>query len=358
MKSDAANTTSAQGLELCAELQNFCERSEFKPGELLRQKGDHCRDMLYLTSGEVAVELDPKNALIAPINVKPGQPIGEIGFLHGTPANATVTAKGPVSALVLDDEILARIEKDDVELAARLMRSLAQTAEDRSSLNLTLASEVGLEDAPNDIEIRLCRDAEMLTQAQQLRYEVYCVELGRDSPSACHSKGTIADELDQFGHSFIALQDGEVVGTMRSNYAREGSLGILEKLYGMSNSPHHPHASGICTKFIVKSSHRNGLAAMKLIAGQVQFGLRHGMNECYIDCIPTLFDYYKALGFEVAGEEFFHRENGPSVPMRLDLIKSGDMLAGEEGIWRMLRLYIKAMKEARRAKGAGAGDTP
>ena len=38
---------------------------------------------------------------------------------------------------------------------------------------------------------------------------------------------------------------------------------------------------------------------------------------------PALLPYYKALGFKIAGQKFFHPENGPSHPMRLDLVKHG-----------------------------------
>lgn len=351
MKSDAGSTAD-DTLGLCADLQGFCELREFEAGEPLRLKGEHYREMFFVTSGEVAVELDPENAALKPFMVGPGKPIGEIGFLRGTPANATVTARAYTQVLILNDDNLARIESTEPDLAARLVRSLAKTAEDRTSLNLTMAAELGLQDEPKDIEIRLCRDAAMLAQAQQLRYQVYCLELGRNSPYARHRQGIITDTLDDFGHSFVAIRDGEVIGTLRSNYAREGPLGSLECVYGMVASPHHPETTGICTKFIVKSSHRSGLAAMKLIAGQVQFGLRHEMSECYIDCVPSLLDYYKAMGFDIAGEEFFHRENGPSIPMRLDLIKHGEMLAGEDGVRRMLRLYISAMKRTGRARGS------
>jgi predicted GNAT family N-acyltransferase len=78
---------------------------------------------------------------------------------------------------------------------------------------------------------------------------------------------------------------------------------------------HHPQATAICTKFIVKRSRRGGPAAMKLISAMVRFGLRIDVKECYIDCIPALLPYYKALGFTIIGHQFFHRENGPSFPM-------------------------------------------
>ena len=74
----------------------------------------------------------------------------------------------------------------------------------------------------------------------RLRYEVYCVELGRDSPFADHEARTISDSLDAFGNTFIAIEDSETIGTLRSNLSREGDLGHLQEVYGMRESLHHP----------------------------------------------------------------------------------------------------------------------
>ncbi len=323
-------------------MSSLCERREFAPGDLLRKKGEYYRDMYIITDGEAAVELEPDNPLLTPIKRGPGQPIGEIGFLRGTPANAFVTASNAVHALVIDDAILERIEDEKPDLVVQLMQKLAEIADDRTSYSLTLADEYGLDDKPQETEILLCRNAELLAQAQQLRYEVYCGELGRDSPSANHEKGTIADKLDEFGHCFIAVCQGELIGSIRTNFAKEGPLELLERLYGMNESEHHPDYTGICTKFIVKRAHRGGRTAMQLVSQATQFGLRHDMKECYIDSVPKLVHYYRAMGFKTSGKIFFHPENGPSLPMKLDLLRYGHELAGDMGIQRMVKLYVKA----------------
>jgi hypothetical protein len=74
----------------------------------------------------------------------------------------------------------------------------------------------------------------------------------------------------------------------------------------------------------------------------LRYGIRKGIKECYIDCIPSLLPYYKALGFAIAGPKFFHRENGPSHPMRLDLVKHGEALSNETGMREYVSLVVKA----------------
>jgi hypothetical protein len=68
---------------------------------------------------------------------EPGSPIGEIGFLRGSSATATVTARTPTCALVIDDDMLARLEREQPAVNADLLRRLAETAQERTSFNLT-----------------------------------------------------------------------------------------------------------------------------------------------------------------------------------------------------------------------------
>lgn len=340
-------------------LQSYCAQAHFGPGAVLRQKGQFYRDMYLITSGSVEVDLGLRNAAGAIVVSGSNLPIGEIAFLRGCEATATVTAATATSALTIDDAVLARLEREQPQLCAQLMRYLAQTAEDRTSSNLVYAVAAPGPARAKNIEIYLCRNAEMLEGAQRLRYEVYCGELRRNSPYADHGKRIIADALDDFGHTFIAVEDGEIVGTLRANFSPDGPLGALEEIYGMTASPHHPAATGICTKLVVKKSKRGGPAAMKMIAGVVRYGLRRQTKECYIDCVPSLLHYYKAIGFTISGQKFFHRENGLSQPMVLDLVRHGERLSHDQGPRQYLKLFAKAqmirMLDIFRAKTSRAG---
>jgi predicted GNAT family N-acyltransferase len=323
-----------------AALRPICRAAHFAPGEVLRRKGQHYNDMYLISAGSVDVDLETSRGTRVVVS-EIGSPIGEIGFLHGRAAMATVTARTAVSALAVDDAALVRLEREQPTVAAQLLRRLTDAAEERVSFNLTWQ----LLDATmrhRAIDVYLCRGPEMLEQAQRLRYEVYCQELGRQSPYADHDRKIITDRLDDDGHVFVALENGETIGTLRGNVSANQSLGFYEELYRMNASKHHPQATAICTKFIVKRSRRGGPAAMKLISAMVRFGLRIDVKECYIDCIPALLPYYKALGFTIIGHQFFHRENGPSFPMMLDLTRHGRKLSNEAGMRDYLNLIIKA----------------
>jgi predicted GNAT family N-acyltransferase len=207
--------------------------------------------------------------------------------------------------------------------------------------NLVLDSTAKAFGAAPGISVLLCRNMAMLEEAQHLRYTVYCEELGRRSPYADHTKKIIADDLDFEGHTFLAREKGETIGTLRLNLCREGPVGILEELYGLRASKHHPEATAVCTKFIVKKAKRGGPTSLKLISAVARYGMRNSVKEAYIDCVPALLPYYKAIGFTIAGEPFFHRENGLSHPMMLEA-RHGRRLSNERGVREYLNVIMKA----------------
>jgi predicted GNAT family N-acyltransferase len=338
----SANCTLAQ------ELSSFCGHRTYREGEVLRQKGQHYRDMYIVLEGCASVKLEGASEELQIKYINVDEPVGEICFLQGTAAIATVTANSDLTVLKIDDVDLAEISDQRPELVARLLQDLARTASARLSYNLSIFDGAEISDDSSAIEILLCRSDDQLNQAKRLRYDVYCDELKRTSPNADHQQRLISDPLDGTGYCFIAKKQGRTIGTLRANYACDGPLNGLETIYGMTRSQHFPSKCGVCTKFIVDRSNRGGPTAMMLIAQAVQLGMRDDMQECYIDCIPDLIDYYTALGFNAAAPEFFHPENGLSLPMKLDLKNHGTQMSGREGLRHMIRLFLKTRANKRR----------
>jgi predicted GNAT family N-acyltransferase len=312
----------------------------FRRGEVLRERGRHYRDMFWLIDGGAKVDFGDEPERVA--TVVAGWPIGEIGFLLGTPAVATVTAASPITALVIDDAAFARLEREQPALAARFLRAIGEIADRRTNANTTFAGASNEYVRPDAIDIRLCRSRDMLEAAQRLRYDVYCGELGRTSPYADPDRKIITDALDPAGYTFIAVEGDEIIGTLRLNFARDGELGVLEELYGMKSSAHHPAGTAICTKFIVRKAKRRSPAAIKLIATITRHCTQNGIKEIYIDCIPALLPYYKAIGFKVVAPSFFHRENGTSHPMMIDVDRYKHRWNKDMGLVQYIHLYLKA----------------
>ncbi len=300
-------------------LLSFCPETSFAPGEVLRRKGQYYVDMYLLTEGEVEVALEPGSSTSPLIRARRGDPIGEIGFLTGVRATATVTARTPTRALAITDISWQNLEREHPGQAVELYRALAEVAEGRTSYNLQFTTENATAKRDAELDVVLCRSEQQLSEAQRIRYEIYCEELGRVSPFADHDRRIIADDLDRDGHVLLALEKGTPIATLRMNMARSGPLGPLEELYGMEQSPHHPAATGVCTKFIVKKQYRLGQVSFRLMATAIELAQQCEIKHCFIDCIPSLLPFYASLGFAKAGPAFLHRENGRSIPLMLDI---------------------------------------
>ena len=171
--------------------------------------------MYLISSGCVEVDREASADAAKPIVSQAGSPIGEIAFLHGCAATATVTATAAGTALVIDDAMLAQLEESEPDLTAGLLRRLAEIAEERTSENLIFVPKASAR--PQAIDVYLCRNKEMLESAMRLRYEVYCQELGRRSPHADHERRIITDDLDASAHVFVAVEAGKTIGTLRAN---------------------------------------------------------------------------------------------------------------------------------------------
>ncbi len=298
-------------------LAGVCKEMTFAPGDTLRAKGLLSIDMYLITKGEVEIDID--NASNERLTAGRGSPIGEIGFITGSPATATVTAKTDVRAFYIDKPAWRVIEQQMPDTAVAFYRELSDISEGRQSYNLLFLGGDDGSKATAASDIILCRRSEQLLQAQRIRYQIYCEELGRTSPYADPIERTIADDLDVTGHVLLAFEAGEPVATMRLNMARDGGLGILEDLYCMRESANHPAGTGIVTKFIVKREHRLGPIAFKLMATAIEMAQRYGVKECFMDCIPHLKPFFQSIGFTAAGPAFLHYENGRSYPLRLDV---------------------------------------
>jgi hypothetical protein len=304
----------------------------FAAGEAIHRAGEHYRDMYLIAEGSLEVHLKPDDRRVGVTVLGPGSVIGEMGFVKGFPATADVVAKTAVRALVIEDDTLWRIQKDAPQAAIEFCRFLGNAAvrgESRDASNLSPLSIV--RKFPN-INVVHCRDDKILNEVMKLRYHICWEEFGRYSPHLDHDKKILRDEFDDFGHEFVAIEQGEVIGSLRTNLAREGALGVFEDFYGMRASKNHPQRTAICTKVIIKKTKRGTPAYLKMCSEWLQYTMQQGIVECYIGCEPKLTPILGMLGFKRSGERFYHYELGPNDPMMLNLVQHGKRLARLAGL--------------------------
>ena len=93
-----------------------------KPGQMLIREGQPTESFFILMTGNVQVTRAGKPAA----RLGPGEFVGEIGMLDRGPATATVTADGPVEAMVLSHIQFSDAIKGNPSLALPVMAAMAE----------------------------------------------------------------------------------------------------------------------------------------------------------------------------------------------------------------------------------------
>ena len=300
-------------------LEPISEVRTFKPGHVLRMQGGFAPEMLLILEGKVDIDIAPGATKKLRHTIGEHAILGEIGFLSGKGATADAKAATPIRALAINREVLTNLEVTAPALAADFSRQLARTTMTRLQMNKAFLADVA-DEAVENLEIVMCSRANLLRQAQRLRYDVNCGEFGRPSPYARHDEKRITDALDERGTSFVALKDTNPIATARVNFTRNASLGMLPSIYGLSKSEYFPDHTCLITKQAIRGDFRSGTIYIRLFGAMMTFIMQSDVHEIYIDCVPEIIHIYEAIGFKQCAEEFVDYDNGLSVPMKLDAV--------------------------------------
>ena len=303
--------------EIIEILSVICPRRDYAAGDILRYQGGFARDMVLVLEGEVEIRFEHGSETPS-ITSGRNTILGEIGFLTGASASASVKALTDLRTVQIGHNELECLERENPEIASAFSRYLARLIRSRQTFNEVLLDGI-VDDTQRQVAVLQCNSPELLERAQRVRYAVYCGEFGRQSPYADHERKLLADQLDRCGVTFLA-RDGDLdVGTARINLARDGDLTNLPDLYGMETSPHHPQRTCVITKYAIREKWRGGTTYMRIFGSMGTYLANVDVAEIFIDCVPKLARFYATMGFRQTAEEFMHYENGLSVPMSLDL---------------------------------------
>ncbi|MCA9616594.1 MAG: mechanosensitive ion channel family protein [Sandaracinus sp.] len=98
----------------------------YAPSEAVILEGDHGEELFVVRRGEVAVEVGRSRREVARLG--PGQFFGEMSLMTGEQRKATVRALRETELLVINKEALARVLKEQPELAETISRVLSERA--------------------------------------------------------------------------------------------------------------------------------------------------------------------------------------------------------------------------------------
>ncbi len=153
----------------------------------------------------------------------------------------------------------------------------------------------------------------------QFRYTVIVEELGVQIPAANHEHCSIEDDEDSFAHIFAAYDGGEVVGTCRVNFLRDGSVDPHSRLMNLGASSTRDVMS-VSSRFLVAARYRGTFVAVMLIQAWYRFLRASGIESDYILVKSDLADFYARIGYRPFGDSLSHPEVGEVLPLWLSVL--------------------------------------
>jgi CRP-like cAMP-binding protein len=107
-------------------LLQTAESKSFKPGALLIRQGEEQTSIYILVKGSAKVVRDHDGFMVDISQRGPGEIFGDMSFIEGQPASASVEACDPeVQAIVITHANIKKFIQDDPTFAGRFYESLA-----------------------------------------------------------------------------------------------------------------------------------------------------------------------------------------------------------------------------------------
>lgn len=110
-------------LDSLTKLNDVIESRTYQADEVIIQKGDRNRDLLFLTEGLVEISTKEKSGNLILNKIRAPHIFGDIGFLLGSPRTATARAKTKVKLFILKYENLKSTTKEFPEWLQPLLRA-------------------------------------------------------------------------------------------------------------------------------------------------------------------------------------------------------------------------------------------
>lgn len=125
----------------------------FPEGKRVLEEGAQNDRMLYILEGRLLIHRAGKPSDLILTECGPGMLLGEFTFLEPGAASASATAREPVSALAIANQVLAELEDAEPRAAAHLYRSLALALKERLVETTTLIlAHTGMRDAIDEVD--------------------------------------------------------------------------------------------------------------------------------------------------------------------------------------------------------------
>lgn len=168
------------------------------------------------------------------------------------------------------------------------------------------------------VEIKRAESGDELEAVFRFRYDVYVRELGRRQRYADSLRRWVCEPLDERGHVFTAMDDGRVVGTLRSNYGHAQDLAEYAALFGIHASAWEmANRISVTSKLMVAGHYRGTSLCYRLARATFTTGRAWGVHHDFIDVNPPVVGFFTRLGYRPFRHQVNHPEYGRVHVMRL-----------------------------------------
>jgi CRP-like cAMP-binding protein len=170
-------------------LSEHLRATSFQKGATLISEGQRSRALYFLRKGVVRVEQSQNGRGIALALIGPGEMFGEMGFIEGTPASASIIAEDETEVDMVNEEALQSLMAAEPGFAVRFYQSIASAIAARLAATSRRLTQMGAQEVlrgesmrtlrtgnisprqiPEDLSIRVeAFEREMLTIKQELR---------------------------------------------------------------------------------------------------------------------------------------------------------------------------------------------
>jgi predicted GNAT family N-acyltransferase len=175
--------------------------------------------------------------------------------------------------------------------------------------SLRAASPITIEELP----------PERFQEAERLWYDVYVGEMNRTQAYTDHERMRIVDPLQASAHIIGAFVEGELIGTVRANYPRQGSVGYYEEFYELNKlGADHPFRTSVVTRIMVRKQYRATAASIRLSSNMFKKLVADNIRWIMCDCNAGVLDFFLRLGFQIHKCGARHPDYGEVTVLKID----------------------------------------
>lgn len=170
------------------------------------------------------------------------------------------------------------------------------------------------------MEVVPVADESQRVQVRELRYQVYWEEKHLGFEQVDHDRRAMTDPADERAHLWLAIDDGQPVGTVRVIWGGDSPFGSdVEENFSLQPFVEAvgPERIVIFGRFMVLPEYRSGLASALLLNAIAEFSFGRGVDVGFCDCEPHLVPFYESIGFRPYRSVYNDPVFGLKVPLVL-----------------------------------------